>query len=147
VKQSIWERLMIERLRTIEVKQAAYTSIQDQIVALKERAYDLKGPVLSSIPISGSGGNREETRRLNNIALKEELEKNITRLEADVHLHERTWAKLSPKEQTVLQSFYLNRPRNHVLKLMQLFHCEQATVYRIKDEALYKLTMLTYGSS
>lgn len=145
MRKSVWERLMEDRLRTIAVKLDAYTTASDHLDQLRSAACEVKGPVLSRVPISGTGGNREEGRRLNNIALQEEIERNLAKLRQDVELHEKNWPKLTDQERTVLDYFYINRQRNHMQVLMKKFHCEKSTVYRMKDDALFKLTMLTYG--
>lgn len=147
MKQTVWEKLMIERLRTIEIKKQSYESTCTRLLQIKEEAQKMNGPVLSSTPVSGGKYNREEERRLNNLALQEELEINIKQLRTDIRLHERNWAKLDKKEQLVLHYFFVDRPHNYIDQLMLQLHCERATVYRIKDDAMYKLTMLTYGDS
>lgn len=146
MKQSVWEKLMVERLRTIEIKKKAYASTLEQLERLNDRAYQMKGPVTDSTPVSGGALNREEERRLNNIALREEIDLNLDTLAIDIDLHNKTWRELTKQEQTVLTYFYIDRPPNYIDQLVNLLHFERSTIYNIKDEALYKLTMLTYGS-
>ena len=60
-------------------------------------------------------------------------------------LIERGLASLDKTERLVLDRFYIDRPKNHVERLMEELNYEKTRVYEIKDQALYKFTIAMYG--
>ena len=52
---------------------------------------------------------------------------------------------LDEREQKILNSFYIHRMPGYIDKLTEELFCEKSTIYRIKDEALYKFTIAMYG--
>jgi hypothetical protein len=146
MRQSIWERFTIERLKDIEIKRNAYRNVLDHINRLRGEATKVKGPVLDSTPVNGGMLNKEEERRLNNLSLCEELEDNAKKLRKDINIFNQAWVQLNENEQLVLTYFYVGRPANYIEKLMERLCYEKSKVYYLKDEALYKLTMLIYGN-
>lgn len=146
MRQSVWERLVIEQLRDIELKRAAYENAIDHIKRLKEEASKVRGPVLSTQPCEGGKLNKEEERRLNNLSLCEEITANAKRLRKDLIVFDQAWNQLTNNEQIVLTYFFINRPKNHIDFLMEKLNYERSKIYYLKDDALYKLTMLLYAS-
>jgi len=146
MRQSLWERFTIERLKDIEIKRNAYRNVIDHINRLKGEYTKVKGAVLDSTPVAGGQLNKEEERRLNNLSMCEELETNARRLKKDINIFDQAWDKLTDNERILLSYFYIDRPSNFVEKLMVKFSYEKSKVYYLKDEALYRLTMLIYGS-
>jgi hypothetical protein len=146
MRQSLWERLTIERLKDIEIKRNAYRNVLDHISRLRDEYGKVKGTVLSTTPVSGGMLNKEEERRLNNLSLCEELEANARKLRKEINIFNQGWDKLNENEQLILTYFYVNRPNNFIEKLMKLLFCEKTKVYELKNEALYRLTILIYGT-
>ena len=146
MRQSLWERFTIERLKDIEIERNAYRNVLDHIGRLRGEAGKVKGTVLSTTPVTGGMLNKEEERRLNNLSLCEELEANARKLRKDVNTFNQAWEQLTDNEKLVLTYFYVDRPTNYVEKLMEKLRYEKSKVYYLKDEALYRLTMLIYGS-
>lgn len=145
MKQSKWEFLAIDLLRNIEIKKKAYNHAIENIKRLNEQYEKVKGPALSTTPVSGGMLNREEERRLDNLADREELEASADILKFEIQRHEKAWQELTQKEKQVLDYFYITRPNNHIDKLCEILSYEQRQVYNIKNDAMYKYTMLTYG--
>ena len=80
MRQSLWEKLVIEQLRDIELKKSAYCNVLGRIQRLKDESGKVKGTVLSTTPVMGGQLNKEEERRLNNLSLCEELSTNARKL-------------------------------------------------------------------
>ena len=64
----------------------------------------------------------------------------------EINLFNQAWEQLDKNDQLVLTYFYINRSRDYIDRLMQILNYEKRKVYYLKDEALYKLTLLIYGS-
>lgn len=146
MRQSLWEKLVIEQLRDIELKKSAYCNVLGRIQRLKDESGKVKGTVLSTTPVMGGQLNKEEERRLNNLSLCEELSTNARKLKKEINLFNQAWEQLDKNDQLVLTYFYINRSRDYIDRLMQILNYEKRKVYYLKDEALYKLTLLIYGS-
>ena len=146
MRQSVWERLVIEQLRDIELKRDAFQMALEHIRRLRDDAKTLKGVVHDTTPCEGGHLNKEEERRLNSLALREELELNARILRRDINTFNAAWKQLNENEQIVLTYFFINRPKNHIDFLMEKLNYERSKIYYLKDDALYKLTMLLYAS-
>lgn len=143
--RQLWQEVTKDLLRNIELKRKAYHKLLAQLQRLEEEYERLKGPVLSDIAVQGGMLNKEEERRLNNLVEREELEMAADLLKLEIEAFEEAWKELTPKEQTVLTYFYISRTHDYLDRLCEMYHCEKTKIYNIKDEALYKLTMLRYG--
>jgi hypothetical protein len=145
VRNTVWITLAIDLLRNIEAKKAAYANITKRLEWLNEQYERIKGPVLDTTPVQGGALNREEDRRLDNLAEREELEITADLLKHEIEAYERAWGQLGKQFQQVLTYFFVSRPRDHVDKLKELLHCEKTDVYRKKDDALCEFARRRYG--
>lgn len=146
LRQSVWQRLTVERLREIDLKRQAYSNLCDRLRYLEGELQKVKGPVLSTTPVSGGMLNKEEERRLNNISLRAELTTNAQKLKREINTFNKAWEQLTEKEQLVLTYFFIMPQKNCVERLMDQLGCEARKIYYLRNEALYKLTVLLYGA-
>jgi len=146
MRQSVWQKLTIERLREIDLKRQAYGNLLGRLTFLEDELQKVKGPVLSTTPVQGGMLNKEEERRLNNISLRVELTTNAQKLKREIDDFEFAWEGLSEYEQLVLTLFFIAPQRDCVKRLSEQLGCEARKIYYLRNEALYKLTVLLYGA-
>ena len=139
-----WQKMSIDRLKEYEARQSALILIPEQIRTLEMNLTAIKAARTDGTPVK-EGGNKREDALINNIAARQELERNLKIAELEAEITAQGLAVLTPEEREVLYSFYINRPRNHVEMLCEKLNFEKTRVYEIKDMALRKFTRAVYG--
>ncbi len=138
-----WSDCAVQDLRRYTGLSTGVVNIKDRISSLEARFEYTSGSDMSSL--HSGAGEAHDSILLDNIAERERLR---LLLEADSRLLrtiERGLAGLNDKERKVLDRFFINKQKNHVERLMEELGVEQSTVYRIKEQALYKFTVSMYG--
>ena len=138
-----WQKEAVNDLKSYIARKQSVESLKERILDLERRSVKLGG-TSNSTPVQG-GGNRNEEALVNNIAERERLNMALTAAQKLVDIIEKGLAVLTSEERLVLEKFYIDRPTMYLDRLCDELHCEQATVYRIKDRALYKFTVAMYG--
>lgn len=138
-----WQKEAVNDLKSYIARKQSVESLKERILDLERRSVKLGG-TSNSTPVQG-GGNRNEEALVNNIAERERLTMALTAAQKLVNIIEKGLAVLTSEERLVLEKFYIDRPTMYLDRLCDELHCEQATVYRIKDRALYKFTVAMYG--
>ena len=138
-----WQKEAVNDLKSYEARRQSVDNLKERIADLEKRAIKLGG-TSNSVPVQG-GGNRNEEALVNNIAERERLTMALSAAQKLVDVIDRGLAVLDDDEYKVLEGFYINRSSRHLDKLCDDLHCEKSTVYRIKDQALYKFTVAMYG--
>ena len=146
VRNTVWITLAIDLLRNIEAKKAAYANVTKRLEWLNEQYERIKGPVLDTTPVQGGALNREEDRRLDNLAEREELEITADMLKHEIEAYERAWGQLGKQFQLVLTYFFVSRPRNHVDKLVDVLRVEKATSTD-EGRSVMRIARRRYGKS
>ena len=144
-RQSVWERLAVDSLRSIELKRQSFENVQERLTKLKLELSGLKGTAASLAPAVGGELNKEEVRRTDCIALQRELTISYKQLKNDIDSFDRAWDGMEENERLVLSRFFIERTRDYIDRLCDDLNYEKSKVYQIKDEALYKFTMQMYG--
>lgn len=139
-----WKKAAIEDLRNYTYHRDSIKNIPERIQALKEQFEAIKCANSSRDPVQG-GTSRVEDSMLNNIVERQRLHHTLIATKRLVCLVQRGLAGLDETERRVLDRFYINRTRGHVEMLENELHAESSTIYRIKDQALYKFTIAMYG--
>ena len=145
MRQSVWQRLTRELLREINLKRQALSNIQERLSYLKDEMERVKGPVLNTTPVQGGALNKEEERRLNNMALRAELSENAKALEREIENFDKAWQCLTELERIVLTVFFVEPQRDCVKRLSDQLGCEKSKIYYLRNDALYKMTLCLYG--
>lgn len=138
-----WQKEAVNDLKSYIARKQSVESLKERILDLERRSVKLGG-TSNSTPVQG-GGNRNEEALVNNIAERERLTMALTAAQKLVDVIEKGLAVLTLEERLVLEKFYINRPTMYLDRLCDELCCEQATVYRIKDRALYRFTVAMYG--
>lgn len=139
----IWQEFAIDELKKHLSRQMARLNLEDRISELNSRLTSLGG-ASNSIPTQGDH-SRIEDSRLNAIVLKDELMASFKDVSRAIDRVNRGLGVLDERENKILNSFYIHRMPGYIDKLTEELFCEKSTIYRIKDEALYKFTIAMYG--
>lgn len=140
-----WCVYSIQRLRDYEDKQRAVINLTEQIKVLEEKFTAIRSATTDSTPVQGGTDNRREEMLMYNIATREELKKNLDIIEHDLAITENGLNALTDTELKILTRFYVNRTKGYVERLCDELFISKTELYRQKDEALKRFTMVCYG--
>lgn len=137
-----WNKEAVNDLRDMESLGAFIKSYPEQMKALEEDFISLKACCTDKVSVQGS---RADDALVNNIAKRERLTMNYAAALKRYTLIKEAFEKLDDRQQLLLDRFFVHRQERHVDRLCEELHLEQAQVYRLKDQALYRFTILMYG--
>lgn len=141
-----WVREAESKLRDYSAKEQSLESVTERITQLNLEMSCVRSATTDGTAVHG-GGNGREDALLNNIAERDELERaNLSTAEWLEWVNGALIA-LSDTDKNLLDKFYINRRKGHVERLCEEMHLEKAQVYRRKEAALRKFTLLLYGAT
>lgn len=140
-----WCVFSIQRLRDYENRKAAIENLTEQIKLLGEKIAAIRSATTDATPVQGGNDNKREEMLIHNIATREELQKNLDITIQEVELTEKGLAVLTEDEKRILERFYINRTKGYVERLCDELFISKTELYRQKEEALKKFTMVCYG--
>jgi len=139
-----WQKSAMEDLRKYNAQKESLDNARERIGALKYRFESVRCSSSDSTPVQG-GASRIEDKMLDNIVERQRLTYTYHATKKLVALVERGLSGLDERERKVLDAFYINREYGHVENLYEELHVEKSRVYQIKNDALYKFTISSYG--
>ncbi|ADD02658.1 hypothetical protein TthWC1_2581 [Thermoanaerobacter thermohydrosulfuricus WC1] len=139
-----WEEYAIEDLRKYKYLKGSLENIRERIKVLELKYQSVKYATVDKVPVKG-GSSRIEEYMLDNIVERQRLEYLYEANKKLVELIEKGLKKLNEKEYLILEKFYIDRPKKHIEFLSEKLGIEQAQIYRLRKEALYKFTVNMYG--
>ena len=139
-----FEKTAIEDLKNYEKRKISLQNNLEELKALKLKADGMRSVASNPGAVKG-GGNVYELALIDNIDRRNRLERNVELAKTFVRRIDRALEQLTENERTVLQYFYINRTHNYINDLCDKLNVERATVYRIKNEAIYNFTIALYG--
>ena len=125
-------------------KKESLENMRQQMGALKAQFISIKGAATDKEPVMG-GASRLEDKQLDNIVKRERLKLTYHATERLIDVIERGLSGLNEQERKVIDRFYICRTKDYIERLMNETGYEQAQIYRIKNDALYKFTIAMYG--
>lgn len=140
-----WCVYSIQRLRDYEDKQRAVINLTEQIKVLDEKLTAIRSATTDSTPVQGGTDNKREEMLIYNIATREELKKNLDIIEHDLSITENGLNALTDTELKILTRFYVNRSKGYVERLCDELFISKTELYRQKEDALKRFTMVCYG--
>lgn len=140
-----WCIFAIQRLRDYEDRKAAIDSLAEQIELLEDKFTAIRAATTDGTPVQGGNENRREQMLIHNIATREELTKSLELTKKEVEITEKGLAALTETEKKILQRFYINRTKGYVERLCDELYISKTELYRQKDDALKRFTMVCYG--
>lgn len=141
-----WRDMAIQDLRRYRGLVNGIKNIKERIEIMELKAQDVRISKITNMPHSNNSNTSQDVI-LDNLVLKEKLKMLLVADVKLVTIFERGLGALSKQERIVLYDFYIDRQLNHIQKLEDKLHLEQAQIYRIKDKAIYKFTLNMYGIS
>lgn len=139
-----WKEEAKRELRMYDALRASVENVAERIEWLESQKTSIKSASSGVAPVQG-GGNRYEDRLLDLIVQEERLRLTLDADRVRLGLIERGLAVLSERERMVALTFGANRSAAAVDILCGKLYLEQAQIYRIWNEALYKFTIAEYG--
>ena len=139
-----WKQEAKNELRVYPNLRASLGNTAERIAMIDAQMTSIKSASAGTTPVQG-GGNKNEDRILDLIVQKERLQltrdTNVIRLQ----LIENGLAALTETERDIVVTFAENRSGVAVDLLRNCTGYEQAQIYRIYNEALYRYTIAEYG--
>lgn len=139
-----WREEAMEKLRQYDAMRHALRNIPAEISRLKMDARNLRSAFGENTPVR-SGGSRREDAMINNLAQRQELEWTLQQVKRWLQVTERGLSALPEDERLVLQRMYIYPERGATERLCAELGLEQSSVYRKRDQALYRFTTALYG--
>lgn len=139
-----WKPEAVEKLRQYEAKKNSLLSIPDEIARLESATTSIRSATSDGTPVAGGGSCREDML-LNNIVLREELERSLEQAKKWVALVNAGLEILSAEERLILDRCYIHPERGAVDRLAGELGVDVKTVYRRRDAALRHFTISLYG--
>lgn len=140
-----WCIFAIQRLRDYEDRKRAIDNLAEQINSLEDKFTAIRAATTDSTPVQGGNENRQEQMLIHNIATREELKNNLEIIKQEIDITEKGLDVLTETERLILTRFYINRSKGYVERLCDELFISKTELYRQKDEALKRFTMVCYG--
>lgn len=139
-----WKEEAKKELRMYDALQASVENVAERIAWIESQKTSLRSSASGTAPVQG-GGNKYEDRLLDMIVQEERLRLTLEADKLRLALIERGLAVLSETERTVALTFAAHRSGRAVEILAEQLCREQAQIYRIWNDALYRYTIAEYG--
>jgi len=139
-----WKSEAIDRLRRYDSMKTAVQSIPNEIRRLEMEATSIKAVRTDRVPIKNSAADRNDAL-INNMVQREELEWTLKQAKLWVKTTDTALSNLTPEDKLILHRLFIANERGNIERLCQELNCEQSTVYRKRDQALYRFTVALYG--
>ena len=140
-----WSVFAVQRLRDLEDRKTAVDSITELIQTLEERFKAIRSATTDGSPVQGGNENKREEMLIHNIATREELKRNLDIAKHEISITEKGLAKLTEEERLILTRFFIQKQRGHVERLCDELYISKTQLYKKKEAALKKFTMVCYG--
>lgn len=139
-----WKYEAIEKLKQYEAKKLSLKNIPEEIKRLESAMRSIRSATADGTPVQGGGSAREDMY-LSNIVCREELERSLEQARRWVATVDAGLVILTEEDRLVLDRFYINPAKGNVERLCMELACEQATVYRKREQAIRVFTLALYG--
>ena len=140
-----WKNEAVNKLREYNSKRQALINLEEKIKMKESEITAIRSASFSQAPSHGTNENTAQDRLISSIAEKDELKLNLAIVRRQIAAIDRGLAALDEEQRTVLDLFFINRQQGYIGMLCDMLNVEVASVYRKKDEALRKFTVIMYG--
>ncbi len=141
-----WKNEAIDRLHSYSAMVRATENLPRELDRLEKETPVLRGHAMEQ-PRVHSGYSRGEDGLLCNLIRREELTQALENARIWVDTTDHALSVLTKEEKTVLLRMYVQPEKGAVGRLCEELCVEQSSVYRKRDNALYRFTMALYGAS
>lgn len=109
-----WQKISIERLREYEARQQSLSIIPEQIKSLELNFTSIRASRTDGTLTRDGNGNKREEALVNNIAMRDELKRNLEIAKREVEITEKGLSGLTEEQQKILYRFYISRSHGHI---------------------------------
>lgn len=141
-----WKNEAIERLTRYSAMAQAVENIPKEITRLERSIQELRGCDPAKAPSSKNPGPGDDVL-IGNIIKRQELSDSYENARIWVDTTQQALSVLNAEEKTILTKMYVTPERGVVNQLCLALGVEQSSVYRKRDQALYRFTMALYGTA
>lgn len=118
-------------------------NLEERIKYLEESKYLIKPINTDSVPANG-GITKQEDTLVNKLVEIEELKRNLHLMQKEIDWLKKGLLVLNDTEKEVINKFCFDMVK--VRKICEELGYEKSQIYRIKDQAIYKMTIALYGT-
>lgn len=141
-----WKNEAIERLTKYTAMVQAVENIPKEISRLEHDAREIHGFKPDRVSRIKNSGPRDDYM-IGNIIKRQELGASLENAKIWVEITDQALSVLSDEERNILEKMYVVPQRGVVSLLCSELGVEQSSVYRKRDQALYRFTMALYGAA
>lgn len=141
-----WKSEAIDRLGRYNAMAQSLEIIPEELTRLKQDAVALQSCRADKIRTSHSPGANED-RLIANFIQRDELSHSYKNAKMWMNSTNKALSILTQEEHMILQRMYISPERGVVQHLCDELGIEQSSVYRKRDQALYRFTMALYGAA
>jgi len=141
-----WKNEAIERLTRYPAMVQAMENIPKEITRLERSIQELRGHSPEKLPGTKNPGPRDDVL-IGNIIQRQELSDSYENAKIWVDTTDQALSVLSAEEKTILTRMYVTPERGVVNQLCLHLGVEQSSIYRKRDQALFRFTMALYGTA
>ena len=141
-----WKNEAIERLTRYSAMSQAVENIPKEITRLERSIQELRGHRPDQLPGAKTPGPRDDAL-IGSIIKRQELSDSYENAKIWVDTTDQAMSVLNQEEKTILTKMYVTPEKGVVNQLCFTFGVEQSSIYRKRDQALYRFTMALYGTA
>lgn len=141
-----WKSEAIDHLNRYSAMVQAVENIPKEIAMLEQDAAGLKAIRPDVISGPRYAGPRDDVL-VGNIVKRQALKCSLEHARLWVDTTEGALSVLAPEEKLVLDRMYIHPEKGVVNRLCGELGVEQSSIYRRRDDALYRFTMALYGAA
>ena len=140
-----WKYIAREKLKDYPARVASIESIPMEMERLSAEITSIRSSMSNSGAVKGGGGTRDD-QIVTNLALREELARNLTQTKKAVALVDNALSVLDSEERHMINLMYIYRSKGNAERLRQEFGLEDvSSVYRRSEKALRHFTVAMFG--
>ena len=141
-----WKYEAAAKLKEYPLRLASIEHIDAELRRLEAEFDRIRSSVSDGTPVKGSGAPSRDDAIINNIVLRGELENCLEDAKEWCRIYSSAWDMLEDEERHILDRMYVHRMKGNVERLRDELGLEDVrSVYRRKDKALERFTLLLYG--
>lgn len=140
-----WKSEAIDRLGRYAAMAQAVENIPLELQRLKKDSAGLRSRRTDTVRVSQSP-SRQEDMLIGNLIKQEELTRNYENAKVWVDTTDKALSALTAEERSILQKMYICPQKGVVNLLCSELGMEQSSIYRKRDNALYRFTIALYGT-
>lgn len=140
-----WKYIAREKLKDYPARVASIESIPMEMERLSAEITSIRSSMSNSGAVKGGGGTRDD-QIVTNLALREELARNLKQTKKAVSLVDNALSVLDSEERRMINLMYIYRSKGNAERLRQEFGLEDvSSVYRRSEKALRHFTVAMFG--